>query len=224
MREFKKHADRQFAVLGLGGFGESIARALAERGYDVLVVDEDPDLIHKATAYATVAVQGDLTDEADMAALGLSNFEVVIIAIGRDFESAILGCMIAKENGAKFVVAKARGFRQKQILESVGVDRVVLPEIEMGQRVASDLVDSNILDFIDISEDYSIAEIKPNPSWVGKTIADSKIRERAHLNIVAVKHEGEISVSPSAQYIIEEDDILVVIGENQAISNNVSEN
>ena len=214
----KKSFSRQYAVLGLGRFGRSFVHTLIEQEFDVLAVDINPALVHEAASYATHVVQADITDENDMASLGIGNFEIVIIAVGEEFEAALMATMIAKEKGAGYVLVKAGGLRQKKILESVGADRVVLPEIEMAERVALSLTSNNILDYINLSDEYSIAEITPRKEWIDKSLAQARIREQHHLTIIAIKSGNELFVSPRAQHVIHKDDTLVVVGTNDAIT------
>ena len=207
-----KGMDRQFAVLGLGRFGTSLVKTLSRKGYDVLACDHNQHLVQYISSYATHAVQADVTDENDMRQIGIGNFEVVIIGIGSDFEASLMATMITKEMGVPYVMTKARDLRQKKILESVGANRVVLPEMEMGERIANNLITTNVFDFINISDDYGILEIKPRPKWIGRTIRQSNIRAETHLNVVALKREHQFIVSPKPDEHILDGDILVVVG------------
>lgn len=161
--------NKNFAVLGLGRFGVSVVKTLSEYDVDVLACDKDPARLHEATPYATHVIQVDLNDEIALQQLGLGNFDVVILAMGEDFEASILTTMMAKEQGAPTVVAKARGLRQKKILEGVGADVVILPEYEMGAKVARGLVQSNLGRIFEKKEYFSaISEMYPKPEWVGQ--------------------------------------------------------
>ncbi len=209
--------DKQFAVLGLGRFGQSVVKTLSENGFDVLACDMDENIVQEMASYATHVVQVDVTDENMMRKLGLGNFDVVIIAMGSNMESSTMATLIAKEQGAKYVLAKARNKKQKSILEKVGADRVVLPEWEMGARVATNLITTNVIDFINLSDQYSIAEIEPLEEWVGLSLQKANIRATAGLNIVAIKRGKKVFVSLNPNEVIDEDDILVAVGETSDV-------
>lgn len=209
--------NRQFAVIGMGHFGQSIVRTLIRRRCEVLACDIDHNVVHDVATYATHVIEADATDEAALDSMGIGNFDVVIIAIGNSFESTLLATMLCKERGAKYLLAKAADQRQAKILRSVGADRVVLPESEMGEKIATSLVSTNIIDFIDLSEDYNIAEIFPLSEWIDKPLKKSNIRFHHNINIVAIKREDEFVISPSADEVITEHDCLIVIGEKEAL-------
>ncbi len=208
---------KQFAVLGLGRFGSSVARTLTDNGFSVLCIDNNADIVQSVSEFATHAVQADVSDEAVLRSLGLGNFDVVVIAIGSNMESSIMSTLIAKELGAKFVVAKATNFTQKTILQKVGADRIVMPERDMGYKVARGLISANIIDTINISDEISIIEVEPPASWINKSISHSNIRVEYGFNIVALKRGNKVIVSPKADEVIAENDIVLVIGENSAI-------
>lgn len=211
--------NEQFAVLGLGRFGQSIAKTFVDNGYDVLCVDKSIEAVNEMSKYASNVTRADVADVHAMAALGLNNFDVIIIAIGENMEAAIMATLIAKEMGVKTVITKAKSDIQKSILQKVGADRVVLPERDMGVRIATNLITTNIIDFINLSDKFAIAEIEPKREWIGVSLKESNIRANYGLNIVAIKRSNDIIVSPKAEEIIRERDILVIIGENGDIQN-----
>lgn len=205
--------NKQFAVLGLGRFGQSIVKTLTHNNCEVLACDSDANRVHEVSQFATHVVQLDFTDEFAMKELGLGNFDVVILAMASNLEASIMAAMMAKENGCKYVLSKANSYLQKDILEKLGVDRVVLPEREMGEKIALNLINNNILDTINLSEDFSIVEITPIIKWVGLPLRKSNIRAEYGLNILAIKRNNKIIVSPKPEEVILENDILVAIGE-----------
>ena len=209
--------NRQFAVLGLGRFGQSLVKTLIENDCDVLCCDKDIEIVNEMAKYGCHALQADVTDVHVLDQFGINNFDVVIVAIGEDMEGSILATMMAKELGAKFVIAKAKNDIQKSILEKVGADRVVLPERDMGVRIANTLITTNIIDYINLSDKFAIVEIQPEKNWVNKSILDSNVRAKYGLNIVAIKRQNHIIVSPLPSEVIEEKDILVVVGKNDVI-------
>lgn len=206
-----KKCDLQFAVLGLGRFGMSIVKTLAEYDANILACDKDAAHLHEATAYATTVVQADVADEDAMRKLGLGDFDVVVLAMGGDFEGTIIAAMLAKELGAGKVVAKALGNRQLKILESIGVDKVVVPEVEMGIKVARNLVNPNVLDVLERSGGHTIIDMLPQKEWVGKTIAEANIRKKHGYTILAIVQEDKNILPATPDTVLHENDILVTI-------------
>jgi trk system potassium uptake protein TrkA len=204
-------------VIGLGRFGSSIARTLYNLGYDVLGIDNNEEIIQALADSITHAVQADATDENTLKALGVRNFDVGIVSIGQDIQASILVTLILKELWIKFVVAKAQSELHGKVLYKIGADRVVFPERDMGVRVAHNLVSSNILDYIELSPDFSIVEIAAIPEWFEKSLRELDMRVKHGLNVMAIKRNEEVIVSPKADDIILEGDILVVVGQNKDI-------
>ncbi|ERM92623.1 potassium transporter Trk [Caldanaerobacter subterraneus subsp. yonseiensis KB-1] len=206
---------KQFVVIGLGSFGMSLAKTLYEMGNDVLVIDKDEELVQSMAGLVTHAVRADATDENVLKSLGVKNFDVAIVAIGKNMESSIMITMLVKEMGVKYVIAKAHNELHARVLYKVGADRVVMPEKDMGIRVARNIFSSNLLDLIEFSKDYSIAEILPIEEWFHKTLKEIRMRERYGLNVIAAKKmNNEIIVSPGPDYVVDEGDILAVCGKN----------
>ncbi|MDI3257550.1 MAG: TrkA family potassium uptake protein [Kyrpidia sp.] len=205
---------KQFVVIGLGRFGSSVARTLYQTGHEVLAVDSDREVIEDIMDSVTHAVQADATDEQALRALGLRNFDVAVIAIGADIQASILCTLIVRELGVPFIVAKAQTELHGKVLSRIGADRVVHPERDMGLRVAHNLVSPNILDYIELSPDYSIAEVVAGPKMVGKTLRQLDIRAKFGCNVMAIKRGENINISPQADDRLRERDVLVVIGSN----------
>ncbi|NLW78567.1 MAG: TrkA family potassium uptake protein [Ruminococcaceae bacterium] len=207
----KKEQNRQFAVLGVGRFGLSIIKTLANYDVDILACDRSPARLHEVTDCATQVVQLNAADEEAISHLGLGNYDVVVIAMGEDFEATLLAAMVAKEQGARMVVAKASGMRQKKILERIGVDQVVLPEHEMGAKLARALINPNVQDILERSG-KSIVEMAPLPQWVGKTIIHADIRNQDNILILAVIRAGKTILPVPPDLEIQQDDILITLG------------
>jgi len=215
---------RKFGVIGLGKFGGTVAQSLAERGAEVIAVDKDEKLVEKFTEVVTLAVKLDSTDEEALKAQGIDKMDVVIVSIG-DFEASVLTTALLKRLGVPKVITRATqsvSQIQERILNLVGADRVVLPEMEMGKRLAQNLLVSNILDYLPISEKYSAAEIRSPKLFWNKKIGELKVREKYKVNILEIKKvsgEGEkqriekVNYLPYSENVIEEGDILLVIGE-----------
>lgn len=205
---------KTFAIIGMGRFGSSVAKALYEMGYDVMAIDSSEERIQEHIQYVTYAVQADSTDEKAMKELGIRNFDTVVIAIGADIQSSILSTLILKELGVKNITVKAQNERHGKVLYKVGADKVVFPERDMGNRVAHNLVSPNVLDFIELAEDYSVVEIVVGERLDGKSLGELNIRAKYGFNVIAIKRGAEINIAPRAEDMILSDDILVVIGEN----------
>ncbi len=218
---------RQFAVIGLGRFGYSVAETLIKKGAEVLAVDKDEERVQKISEIATFAVTLDATDEKGLKSIGIQNVDVAVVSIGEDIEASVLVVMILKELGVKEIVAKAITDLHARILVNLGVNKVIFPEREMGRRLANSLVMPTVHDFIQLSEDYSIAEIPAPKEFEGKTLKELGIRARYNMNVLAIRRKiptleegGEASyseetiISPNADDKIEAGDILVVLGEN----------
>ncbi len=205
---------KQFVVIGCGRFGKSVATKLTELGSEVMVVDRNEEIIQKMSDVVTYAVQADATDENALKSLGIRNFDVAVVTIGGDIQSSILVTLMIKELGVKHIVAKAQNSLHAKVLYRIGADRVVFPEREMGARIAKNLVSDNILDYIELAPDYSIVEVIALEEWIGKSLKELNIRAKHGINVMAVKNGLDINIAVSAEEIIKEGDILVVIGHN----------
>jgi len=208
---------KQFVVIGLGRFGSSVARTLYALDNDVLGVDTDEEKVQNISESVTHAVQVDATDENSLKSLGLRNLDVAVIAIGADVQASIMATLIVKDMGVKHIVAKANSELHAKVLYKIGADKVVLPERDMGARVANSLVSSNILDYIELSDDYNIAEIVSPIEWYGKTLLELNIRSNYGLNVMAVKRGEKIEISPDPDYTISENDIIIAIGDSKSL-------
>lgn len=207
----KKH---DFVVFGLGKFGKSVAQTLAENGCDVLAIDKNEEVIQDISDIVTHAVQADVTDAEALHALGIRNFEVAVIAISNDMQSSIMSTILAKEMGVNYVLAKAQSDIHKRVLEKVGADKVIFPEREIGIRIANNLISENFVDYIELSDDYSIVEVAVLDEWIGKTLKDLNMRATYGINVMAIRKGDSISITPGPDSVLEEGDILVVIGSN----------
>ncbi|MBM6837137.1 TrkA family potassium uptake protein [Clostridium saudiense] len=204
--------NKQFVVIGLGRFGESVAKTLYGLGHDVLAIDMDEDMVQEISDSVTHAVQMDATDESALRTLGLRNFDVAVVTIGSNIQASVMVTLLVKELGVKYIIAKGQSDLHAKVLYKIGADRVVLPEKDMGVRVAHNLVSASILDYIELSPDYSIMEMKALEEWNGKTLTELKLRSKYGINVMAIKKNDDINISPSADEIISADDIIVAIG------------
>lgn len=211
-----KNKQTQFLVLGLGRFGESVARNLYKLGKDVLAVDHDAQVIEEISPFVTQAVQTDVTDEDALSALGAGNFDVAVVATG-DVRSSILVSLMVKEMGVNTVVAKAVDELHAKVLKKVGVDRIVFPEREMGMRIAKSLVSPHVVDLMELSNDYEIVEVTLPEKWASQSIIKLDVRRKYGLNILAVRRGEQFTVSPPADFVLENGDTLLVLGKENDI-------
>jgi len=203
--------NKQFVVIGLGIFGSSMARTLQALGNDVLAIDKKESLVQEIADEVTQAVVLDATDENALRSIGIDNFDVAIITIGEDIQSSIMVTILVKELGVKYIIAKAKNDLHGKVLRKIGVDRVVLPEKEMAIRVAHNLVSSNILDYIEFSSDYTIMEIEVPNKWIGKLIKDLRIRTKYGINVIAIKRNEKVIISPLGEEVLLKNDIIIAI-------------
>lgn len=206
---------RQFAVIGLGRFGSSVARTLHGMGCQVLAIDADEERVRNMVDYSTRCVVADATDENAIKSLGIRNFDVVIVGIGGDIQASILVTLMLKELGVNYVLVKAQNDLHGKVLYKIGADKVVFPERDMGFRVAQNIGSSNILEYIELSPDVSIVEIVVSDRMVGKELRQLDLRNKFNVNVIAIKRGGEINITPRADDKVEKDDIMVVVGDKE---------
>jgi trk system potassium uptake protein len=208
---------KQVAVIGLGRFGSSVARTLAESGCEVLAVDVDEARVKAIADYVTDAVRANALDEEALRSLGLRNFEVVVVAIGHEVEASILTTVLLKEMGVPKIVAKAQDDLHGRVLQKVGADIVVFPERDMGVRLAHTLISRNVIDEIQLSTDYSILEMEAPPRFLDRSLKELELRQRFGLTVLAIRRVDRIIVSPDAEQTLEEGDVLVTLGQPEKL-------
>jgi trk system potassium uptake protein TrkA len=214
---------RQFGVIGLGRFGSAMASTLAELGHDVVGVDGDEERVRRLADVITQAIQLDATDEKALRAAGIQDVDVAVVSIGENIESSLLVVMLLLELGVKRIVAKAVTPLHGRILEKLGVSRVIFPEREMAIRIAHSLVMPNVIDYIELSRDFSIVEMPAPAMFVGKTLKQLELRPRFGLTLIALKRRSApgapevTTVSPPADELIREGDVLELLGSNEKL-------
>lgn len=213
----RKVEKKQYIVIGLGRFGRSVAKQLEANGCMVLAVDNKEKNVNMIAEYVTRAVCMDITDEDAVGELGLGNFDAAIVSIGSNINAAIFAIICAKEKGVKTVIAKAYDEMNGKILTKVGADEIIYPEREMGCHLAKNLAFGNFVDTVELTADYSIAEIPILPHWVGKNLKELNLREKYRINVIAAKRNGELEVSPSADRKFVDGDILLILGKNEVL-------
>ena len=207
-----------FAVIGLGRFGGSVCKTLADAGQEVLAIDKYESRVNDYKDIATQAVVADAQDEDVLRSLGIRNVDHVIVAIGEDIQASILVTLMVKEQGVKYVTAKAQNEYHAKVLEKLGVDRVVHPERDMGVRIGRSLTSKNMVDYLDLDANFKLAEILiTNPEFVGKSLAEMDFRDRYGLNVIALAHSRQEMVLPSAGDVLTENASILVAGPTRAI-------
>lgn len=207
-----KKGNKEFVVFGLGKFGRSTAMTLANYGHNVLAIDKNEEVVQDISEFVTHAVQADVTDVDTLKSLGIGNFDVAVVAISQDMQSSIMATMLLKELGVGYVLTKAQNEIHEKVLRKIGADRVVFPEREMGNRIATSLISDNIMDFIELSSEYSIVEVVALDEWIGKTLLQINMRVNYGINVMAIRRGDDINITPGANEVITNGDVLVVIG------------
>ena len=211
---------KTFVIIGLGRFGSAVATELSALGHEVLALDDSEENVQKIANKVTHAVTGDARDPAVLRALGVRNYDCAVVAVGVDVGTSALVTLNLKELGVKQVVCKAQSHVHRKVLEKIGADRVVFPEHEMGVKLAQGLSNSNVLNFIELSDDYGIVETAVPRDWYHKTIQELDVRAKYKVNIIAVrkKESGEFSVAPGASCVLEPGDAVVALGSTEHIN------
>ena len=186
-------------------------------GAEVLAMDVRSSLVQQLAGDVTQAVVGDAQDKEVLRSLGVRNFDCAVIAIGDNLAASVLITMNLKELGVPYIVCKAHDETHRRVMEKLGVDRVVIPEQKHAQRLGRSLFSHNVLDYIELSEDYGILEVPAPRPWVGKSLKELNVRANLGVNIIAVENGKTTNVSPSADYRILKDDVLVVLGDNYSL-------
>ena len=208
---------KSYAVIGLGRFGSALARQLCKLGAEVLALDVKGDYVQQIANDVTHAVVGDAQDKEVLRALGVRNLDCAVIAIGDNLAASVLITMNLKDLGVPYIVCKALDETHRKVLEKLGVDRVVIPEQEYAQRLARTLNSHNVLDYIELSEDFGILDVPAPKSWIGKSLRELNVRAKLGVTIIAVENGGKTNVSPTADYAVGEGDTLVMLGDNVAL-------
>lgn len=208
---------KSFAVIGLGRFGRNLAKSLCQMGQEVLAVDRNEAPVRAVQEDVTRAVQADTTDERALQQLEIAEYDCVIVSIGDDIRASVLTTLLCKEMGAKYLIAKAFDDMHEKILQKTGADRVVQPEKDAGVRLAHSLTQVNLLNYLEISPDYSINEIGIPKKWVGKSLKELRLRNEYKISVMAIRRNGQILVSPDPDQPMEAEDVLILLGKNEML-------
>ena len=208
---------KSFVVVGLGRFGCEAAKSLCLQGCEVLAIDTGSETVQQLSDEVTQAVVADARDKEVLRALGVKDFDCAIVAIGDSLADSVLATMNLKELGVPYIVCKAHDETHRQVLKKLGADRVVIPEKENAARLAKSLSSHNVLDYIELSDEYGIIEVPAPAVWKDKSLIELNVRAKLGINILAVKRDGQITVSPTAEFRIAVGDVLVVLGGTAAL-------
>ena len=208
---------KSYAVIGLGRFGSCMARQLCALGGEVLAIDTSAELVQQIANDVTSAVVADAQDKDVLKALGVADCECAVVAIGDNLGASVLATMNLKELGVPYIVCKAHDETHRKVLEKLGADKVLLPEKEVAERMAHSLTSPNVLEYIELSSDYGIVEVPAPRKWEGKSIKELNVRAKLGVNIIAVETGRTVNVSPSADYVVQKDDILVILGDYDSL-------
>lgn len=214
---------KQFAVIGLGRFGASVAKTLNELGNDVLAIDNSEEAVQNVLNNVTHAVQGDAREEETLYSLGIRNFDTVIVAIGDDIEASILITLMLKEMGIKVIVAKAMNSLHGKVLKKVGADKVVFPEKDMGIRLAHSLSASSILDYIELTNQESIIEVAVPSRFIDRSISELDLSAKYGISIIAIKRGDSVIIAPDAAEKLIKKDILILLCSIERVDKFLSE-
>ena len=215
----RKYSKRQYAVLGLGIFGSTVAKTLSSYNCEVIALDINEKCVDRMADIVTQSMVCDITDINQLRETGVQDCDIAIVCMGNHLEESVMAIINLKELGVPYVVAKAKNKRYMQIFKELGASKVVRPEKEMGEMLAKSLLGKNIIDLVDLDKEYSIVEVGAPSRWCGKSIRQIDVRAKYGINILAVKNQdgSAINVSPEPDYIIRRGDVLVVIGANDDI-------
>ena len=203
--------NNSYAVLGLGRYGYAVAKELVESGAEVLVVDSDEELINAVVDEFPICKCADITDIDALEQLGISNVDIVIIAVASSLETSVMATTLCKDIGVKTVIVKCADEMQCKILSKVGADKVVLPEFEAGTRLAKNLLSSGFVDILELTSNVSLVEIDVKPEWVGKTLVELNLRKKYSINVIAIQKDNDVSTEIDPNKPLESTMKLIVI-------------
>ena len=213
-------AKKRFAVIGSGSFGHYVAKALYENKNEVIAIDRNKERVQAIEPHCTSAVVQDVTDIEALKGLGLDEMDAVIVSTGANIKPSILICFHLSRLGIKRIIAKAEDEDHGEILKQLGATEIIRPGMDMAHRLALKLTSPNILDFLPLEEEYTIAQVEPPPSFIGKTLMELELRKRYQVNVIAIKElvpERFIMV-PDADFTVKDSDILIILGKESDLT------
>lgn len=208
---------KSILIIGMGRFGRHLCQNLAQLGNQIMIVDEKEETLEELLPYVVSAKIGDCTNEAVLKSLGIANFDICFVCIGTNFQSSLEITSLVKELGARRVISKANRDIHAKFLLRNGADEVIYPDRDIAEKLAVRYSANHVFDYIELTHEYSIYEIPPLPQWIGKSLKESGIRNQYHISIMGTKRNGKVKLMPQADYVIEEEEHLMVIGKKTDI-------
>jgi trk system potassium uptake protein len=210
---------KRVVVIGLGIFGSQLARQLYENGLDVIAVDKNKDVVQRIKDYSTKAVLADASDKEVLESIGVAADDIVVISFGEDLSASTLLTLHLKELKVKTIIVKVPNEDYKRILLKVGASEAIIPEREMANKVARSIISPNVLEYLPISEDYTIVELAPPTAFIGKSLADLDLRKKYNLQVIAIRDvlTNKMQLVPRASSVLKDSDVLVIIGREEDI-------
>lgn len=210
---------KRVVVIGLGIFGSQLARHLYESGLDVIAIDKNKDVVQRIKDFSTKAVLADASDKEILESIGVAADDVVVISFGEDLSASTLLTLHLKELKVKTIIVKVPNEDYKRILLKVGASEAIIPEREMANKVARSIISPNVLEYLPISEEYTIVELAPPTTFIGKSLADLDLRKKYNLQVIAIRDVlvNKMQLVPRANSILKDSDVLVIIGKEEDI-------
>jgi trk system potassium uptake protein TrkA len=210
---------KRVVVVGLGIFGSQLARQLYEKGIEVVAVDKNREVVQRIKDHSTKAVLADATNKEVLESIGIDAADTVVISFGEDLSASTLLTLYLKEMKVREIIVKVPNEDYKRILLKVGASEAIIPEREMANKVARSIISPNVLEYLPISEDYTICELAPPAAFIGKSLAELDLRKRFHLQVIAIRDvlSESLQLVPRASSIIKDSDVLVIIGREEDI-------
>ena len=209
---------KTYAVFGLGRYGIAVARELVRNGAEVIAVDSEEGIVNAAADELPICKCADVTDPEVIRQLGISNVDVVIVAMATNLEASVMAITLCKEIGVKTVIAKCANEMHQKIFKRVGADEVVFPENESGLRLARNLLSSGFVDMVSLAKNVSMIELDVKPEWVGKNLIQLNLRKKYSINVVAIRRADMVSVDIDPNAPLREDDNLIVIANPEKLA------
>ncbi|EJU9866770.1 TrkA family potassium uptake protein [Vibrio vulnificus] len=217
-----RRAEKQFAVIGLGRFGLAVCQELTDSGAQVLAIDVNEERVKLAASFVTQALVANCTHEETMAELKLDDYDMVMVAIGADMNSSILATLIAKEAGVKSVWVKANDKFQARVLQKIGADHIIMPERDMGIRVARKMLDKRVLEFHPLGSGLAMTEFVVGSRLMGKTLGELALCKVPGVQVLGFKRGPELVKAPELDFELEIGDMIILVGPQDALANKLS--
>lgn len=203
---------KSILIIGMGRFGRHLCVNLSKLGNQIMIVDDKEENMEELLPYVVSAKIGDCTNEAVLRSLGISNFDLCFVCIGTNFQSSLEITSLVKELGGRHVISKANRDIHAKFLLRNGADEVIYPDRDIAEKIAVRYSANHVFDYIELTDEYSIYEIPPLQEWVHKTLKDLSIRNKYHISILGTKYKGKAKLMPTADYVIQPDEHLMIIG------------